>query len=107
MDRLAQKVETLLGHTVTIKIDDDLLLRMLQIEDAEQLFETTDRNRPHLRRWLPWVDSNQSLQDTKRFIQTILEQFKAHEGFQCGIWYGGVFAGVVGFHRVDWMSERE
>jgi len=70
------------------------------------VFELTDKNREYLREWLPWVDSNQTVNDTRRFIQTVINQFKSNEGFQCGIWNEGKMTGVVGFHRVDWMNKN-
>ncbi len=69
------------------------------------MFELTDKNRPYLREWLPWVDSNHTVNDTRRFIQTVINQFKSNEGFQCGIWNEGKMTGVVGFHRIDWMNK--
>lgn len=106
MNRILQKVDSFLHHVITIKVDDDLQLRLLQMEDADQLFDMTDSNRPYLREWLPWVDSNQSVQDSRRFIQNILDQYRANEGFQCGVWFKGQLAGVVGFHKVDWMNKN-
>ncbi|MBI4428981.1 MAG: GNAT family N-acetyltransferase [Ignavibacteriales bacterium] len=89
-----------------MNVDHETHVRVLQMSDADQLFAVTDRNREHLRAWLPWVDSNQNLLDTRRFIQSVVDQFKANEGFQCGIWHKGSFAGVVGFHRIDWMNKN-
>ena len=70
------------------------------------MFELTDKNRAYLREWLPWVDSNQTVNDTRRFIQTIINQFKSNAGFQCGIWNEGKMKGVVGFHRIDWLNKN-
>jgi ribosomal-protein-serine acetyltransferase len=106
LNRILQKVDSLLHQNVTIRIDDDTELRLFQPDDAEELFHLTDSNRAHLRQWLPWVDSNQSIHDTRRFIQTVVEQFKANEGFQCGIWYQRQLAGVIGFHKIDWMNKN-
>ena len=27
-------------------------------------------------------------------------------GFQCGIWFHGILAGVIGFHGLDWMNRN-
>jgi ribosomal-protein-serine acetyltransferase len=27
-------------------------------------------------------------------------------GFQCGIWFHGVIAGIIGFHSIDWMNKN-
>ena len=40
-------------------------LRLVEEADAEKLFGLIDRNRQHLRRWLPWIDSNMTINDTQ------------------------------------------
>ncbi|MBI3006067.1 MAG: GNAT family N-acetyltransferase [Ignavibacteriales bacterium] len=107
MQKVLHTIDSLLTSSpLSINVDSDTQIRVLQMHDAEQLFAATEQNREHLRAWLPWVDSNQTLLDTKRFIHTIVEQFKANEGFQCGIWHKESFAGVVGFHKIDWMNKN-
>jgi ribosomal-protein-serine acetyltransferase len=27
-------------------------------------------------------------------------------GFQCGIWFHDVLAGIIGFHNIDWMNRN-
>lgn len=64
-----------------LKIDDDLELRLLEERHAEELFALTDQNRAYLREWLPWLDNNRSLSDTKEFIKNALKQFANNNGF--------------------------
>ncbi len=90
----------------TLTIDHDITLRMLQIEDAESLFRLIDQNRRHLREWLPWVDSNATIEDTRMFILSSQEQQTSNLGFQTGIWFRGQIAGVIGFHRIDWQNRN-
>jgi ribosomal-protein-serine acetyltransferase len=87
-------------------LDEEIELRSLDQADAEVLFELTDRNRDHLRAWLPWVDGTRTVHDTLAFIRTAIEQERDGDGFQAGIWYRGDLAGVVGYHRIDWPRRR-
>jgi len=87
-------------------IDDDIILKVLEQEDAEVLFTLVDTNRRHLRSWLPWVDANAALEDSKLFIKSTQEQHEQNLGFQCGIWFRGSLAGIIGFHRIDWMNRN-
>jgi ribosomal-protein-serine acetyltransferase len=88
------------------RLDEEIELRSLDQPDAETLFDLTDRNRDHLRAWLPWVDGTRTVRDTLTFIRTALEQERDGDGFQAGIWYHGDLAGVVGYHRIDWPRRR-
>uniref|UniRef100_UPI0026312906 GNAT family N-acetyltransferase n=1 Tax=uncultured Meiothermus sp. TaxID=157471 RepID=UPI0026312906 len=69
------------------RLDEDSELRLLQAHHAEALFALTDANRKHLRRWLPWVDGNTTLDDTKNFIQGALEGLARGEQLPLTVWY--------------------
>jgi ribosomal-protein-serine acetyltransferase len=89
-----------------LHIDDDIVLKILAPEDADPLFALVDSNRVYLRQWLPWVDTNATLENSSFFIQSAIEQQELNLGFQCGIWFQGAFAGVIGFQRIDWMNRN-
>jgi ribosomal-protein-serine acetyltransferase len=77
-----------------------LRLRLLERHHAETLFALTDRNRDHLRPWLPWVDGVRSAADSLAFIEDALGQFARGTGYELGIWEGEELVGVVGVHRI-------
>lgn len=83
------------------RIDDKTTLAMVEMRDAEELFELVDVSRMYLREWLPWVDANASIDETKAFIEAAQKQYARGDGFQCCIRYGGKIVGVIGLHRVD------
>jgi len=87
------------------QIDEHLALRMLRLEDASDLFVTVQANRKYLREWLPWLDSNTSLDETRGFIRSTLEQHAKGAGTIWGIWYGRRIAGVAGYHPIDWLNK--
>ena len=88
------------------RINDDLHLRLLEDRDAADVFAAVDRNREHLRRWMPWVSDGYSLDDARSFQRRSLEQFARNDGFQAGIFRSGQLAGVIGFHAIDWPNRR-
>ena len=83
-------------------INDELELRLLEERQAEELFALVDRNRAYLREWLPWLDANTSVEDSRAFIRGTLEQFARNDGFQAGIWFQGQLAGLIGYHGIQW-----
>ena len=69
------------------KLTGDTEVRLLQERHAQQLTDLTERNREHLREWLPWVDTTRTVEDLKNFIRGALEQFAHNKGFVAGIWH--------------------
>ena len=57
------------------ELTDDAELRLLEERHAKELTDLTERNRDHLRAWLPWVDASRTLEDSKNFIRGALQQF--------------------------------
>ncbi len=86
------------------ELDEHSELRLLEERHAQELTELTDRNREHLREWLPWLDNNRTVEDRKNFIRATLKQLANNDGFQAGIWHEGRLAGVVGYHGINWRD---
>lgn len=89
----------------TIHIDEQLHLKLLQEYDAEELFTVMKGSKESLREWLPFIDSNESAEDTLQFIRSSLKQFSANDGFQTAIVYKGKIVGVIGFHHINWQNK--
>ena len=87
-----------------LRIEGGLELELLCEDHAQELFELTDANKEYLREWLPWLDSNKYIQNTIDFIQYSRTQYEENNGLQLCIRFGGGLAGMVGFHRVDWLN---
>jgi ribosomal-protein-serine acetyltransferase len=89
-----------------LPLGDDAELRLLEMRHAEELFTLVDQNRFYLRQWLGWVDTNQSIADTRNFIRGGLQQFANSNGLQAGIWFQGTLAGVISHNYIDWHNSR-
>ena len=85
---------------------EDFDLRLLEEHHAPEVFAAVERNRDHLRQWLPWVEAATAEDDVIAFIRSTLEMFAAHDGFTAGIWHRERVAGVIGTHRIDWRNRR-
>jgi ribosomal-protein-serine acetyltransferase len=84
----------------TLKVDQEIELRLLESHDAEPLFALVDTNREHLRPWLFWVDTNISPNDTLEFIEIMWDSFTRGRGFSSGIWFNNEIAGVIGLYPI-------
>jgi ribosomal-protein-serine acetyltransferase len=83
------------------RLDADSELRLLDESVATDLFALTDRNRAYLREWMPWIDATKTVDDTRKFIRTAMEQYARGDGFNAAIVYQGAIAGCIGYHKID------
>lgn len=89
-----------------MQLNEEVSLKLLEMEDAEEIFALVDESREYLREWLPWVDHMKTEKDYEPVIEMWLKQFSSHDGYQAGILYNGNLAGMVGFHGIDWSNKK-
>lgn len=78
---MSEEVEVGLPYE-RIPINQEVSLRQLQPNEADDLFALVDSNRKYLAKWLPWVDQTKSARDSQHFITEILR--KRREGSEFG-----------------------
>lgn len=91
---------------VSILIDDKLLLRSFQPEDAPALFNTVNESRRHLRPWLRWVDATTKQEHILQFIQRTIVQLHNQEALELGIFYDRQIIGGIGMHAWDHFLKK-
>ncbi|MGD1070649.1 MAG: GNAT family protein [Bryobacteraceae bacterium] len=84
-----------------IRVDADLELRPVRLEDAADLFAAIDRNRERLRQWLPWVGTSYSREDVYLFIAERERENQLGTALTTTIWKDGVLCGSIGLHKID------
>lgn len=82
-------------------ISENTYLKLLDLNDVEELFALTNRSRDMLREWLLFVDNVKTVKDTERFIRGAMQQYADNNGLQAGIYYEGKLAGVIGYHQIN------
>ena len=83
-----------------------LRLRLLQPTDAEELFTLVETNRTYLKQWLSWLNTTQTLDDTRHFIRQTQARVQDRQGFAAAIVCDGNIVGVAGLNRINW-SDRQ
>lgn len=87
------------------KIDENVSLKLIELNDAQRVFELTDKSRDYLRSWLPWLDFTNNVEDTKDFIRTCLMSYAETKGLHTVIIYNGEIVGVAGFNSINWSNK--
>jgi ribosomal-protein-serine acetyltransferase len=92
------------SRMLSLKINPGLELRLLQLDDAAELFALIDAHRAQLRIWLPWVDQTVKRAQTEKFIAKSLWKYRDSRAFAAGIWSDGRLVGVIRHNRIDWAA---
>jgi ribosomal-protein-serine acetyltransferase len=91
---------------LSLPIDDQTQLRLLEERYAEEFFALIERNRTYLQEWMSWAAYDGSLDETKAYMKQALHQFANSEGLETGIWYQNRLVGVIGYPSLDWANRR-
>lgn len=91
---------------VSIVVDDNLLLRTYEVEDADALFNEINESRGHLHVWLPWVGATTKPENSLQFIQQAHQKLNNQEALALGIFYNGKIIGGAGMHDWDLLTKR-
>jgi ribosomal-protein-serine acetyltransferase len=87
-------------------IDEHQFLERLTLSHVETIFKAIDQNRAFLRKWLPFVDFTHKVNDTERFVRSILEKPAARRDEVYVIRYKQEFAGLIGFKDADRVNDK-
>jgi ribosomal-protein-serine acetyltransferase len=88
------------------QISDHIEVRPLEEYHAGELYYAVERNREHLRRFLPWVDRTRGVQDVHNFLTGAIEAFVRGEEMHAGIFVYGKLAGSIGHHLIDTLNRN-
>lgn len=82
-------------------IEEQLELRLLKQEDAQEVFELIDRNRAYFREWLGWLDYSTEMKDVLKNIHQNRLLFATEAGLDLAIVYKGAIVGKVGLNSIN------
>ncbi|MBU7595104.1 GNAT family protein [Metabacillus halosaccharovorans] len=89
----------------TYKMNDELSLKLVEVRDAEDVFELTNNSRTYLREWLPWLDTTTKLEDTISFIKSSLTGFAENRSLNTAILFKGKMVGIAGYNQINWSNK--
>ena len=79
-------------------------IRLVELDDADELNRVVDANRDYLAEWLPWAGESR-LETVVEFVHRATAQAEANNGFQANVVDSeGAIVGFIGFHAVDWPN---
>jgi len=90
---------------LSIRLDDDIELRLPREEDAKEVFDLIDRERDRFEPWMEWVHSFHTVENELEFIRTRLAQMAVGSAIQFFVWHEGRIAGSTGADVIDRENE--
>lgn len=88
------------------KIDENIELRLLEEQHANEVFGLLEKNRSHLQAELTWLTDQLTLEDAREYIRAGLARQAANNGLRAGIWLHDDLAGIVSLHSVVWADRK-
>ncbi|MDN4605329.1 GNAT family protein [Paenibacillus sp. F6_3S_P_1C] len=88
------------------EIDDSSYLSLLEIKDAEKLYNLINKNRDHIGEWLKFPSITVEANDSKSFIERTRIRYAKEEGYWLGIWSEDKLVGSIGFLYLDQENKK-
>lgn len=95
-----------LQRRLILKVREDIELRTPNGGDAAALFDTVDRNREHLRPWLPWVDGTNRVEDSAEVIARWEKLFDEGASVELGIFCKDQYIGNMGLFDISKAAKK-
>jgi ribosomal-protein-serine acetyltransferase len=90
----------------SLKVDEDIELKLFQPQDSQKLYQLIKENHDHLREWLPWVDQMVSRFHFDSLIPFWLRQYEDSTGINAGILYNKTLVGSIALQQIDWQNKQ-
>lgn len=83
-----------------------LTLTLADPRYAEALFALVDKNRGYLRQWLPWLDHNQTVEDSDKFLRGCQASYAAQSELNVLIFFEDTLVGITGFNAISHLNRQ-
>lgn len=90
---------------MTIKVDDNILLELIDNTHALPVLNLIEANRNYLKEWLTWVDNIQTIGDFKNYIAKCKLQHEEGSDLGYVIIFNKIVAGRIGLHNIDHQNK--
>ncbi len=90
----------------TFKVDKDIFLKEITLDDAEVIFKTINEQREYLGEWLPFVKKTKGIEDTENFINSLLNEDEEKRELITVIYFNNNFAGIIGFKDTNKVNRK-
>jgi ribosomal-protein-serine acetyltransferase len=83
-----------------------ILLRSVELKNANELFGIIEESREHLKKWLPWVEYVRSVNDERHIVGQWIYEMQMRSAIHLCMVFEDKIAGLLSTHQIDWINER-
>jgi ribosomal-protein-serine acetyltransferase len=87
-------------------VDDEIILKTLQLKDVESRYKAIDENRAFLKKWLGWLDFYKKSGDLLEYTKVCQEREKKQEAYVFGIYYLDEFVGSIEIQEINFRNKK-
>lgn len=88
--------------SLTLPVDESLILRQVEPRYAAETFAVIDRNREHLSRWMAWPALTKTVADSEAYAQRTLDEFENRKQLALHVVENDKIIGGTGW--TDWQE---
>ena len=90
-----------ISRPINLLVDDDLILKEIQLNDADAIYHIIDTQREYLRQWLPFIDYTRHVGDTRAYILSLYDKPYDHRDMVFTICCQNKVVGLMGLKGTD------
>lgn len=87
-------------------VDDEIILKTVQLEDVENRYKVIEENRNFLKRWLGWLNFYEKSDDLLEYTKICQEREKNKEAYAFGIYYLNEFVGCIEIQEINYRNKK-
>ncbi|MBB6430521.1 GNAT family N-acetyltransferase [Algisphaera agarilytica] len=87
--------------SLLIPVDDEVSLRLVQPHHAEEIYAAAMTSQESLYRWMPWCKPDLVVDDTRKWIATVLKEFGERKTMPLSVLEHGELVGGCGWSFWD------
>jgi ribosomal-protein-serine acetyltransferase len=88
-----------------INIDENIKIELINENHSQPIFDIVDKNRIHLRQWLPFVDRMQTVEFAENFVKGTMKRNKDGNEFAFVIIENDKVIGRIGVYKIDGQNK--
>jgi ribosomal-protein-serine acetyltransferase len=88
-----------------INIDENIKIELINENHSQPIFDIVDKNRIHLRQWLPFVDRMQTFEFAENFVKGTMQRNKDGNEFAFVIIENDKVIGRIGVYKIDGQNK--
>ena len=88
-----------------INIDENIKIELINENHSQPIFDIVDKNRIHLRQWLPFVDRMQTVEFAENFVKGTIQRNKDGNEFAFVIIENDKVIGRIGVYKIDGQNK--